>query len=271
MKCILCGGNKFDLLFKTHEFTLLKCRKCGLVRTKELPQVSYDEYHRDSDYQKFENLFKNIFQKRVNIVYKYKQSGRILDIGASTGTMLSIFKKDGWEVYGVEPSGSGEVAEEKGIKIYKTVFEKAKIPKNYFDAVILNHTLEHVDDPLKVLKKVKTILKKGGIVLVDVPDFGGLTSQILKGRWPYLVPNEHTYHFTKITLSKIFEKVGFEIIYTESRAGLFEFASPMGEILESLRTLKKRFFKNLLYFPYDAFTTLIGRGNSLTIAGKKDK
>jgi SAM-dependent methyltransferase len=184
--------------------------------------------------------------------------------------MLSIFQKENWEVSGVEPSGSGNVAKERGIKIYKSIFEKAELPKNYFDVVILNHTLEHVDDPLKVLQKVKTILKSGGICLVDVPDFGGFSAQIMKSNWPFLVPNEHTFQFTKETLSKIFVKAGFKIVYIESRAGLWEFASPIGEIWEAVKTLKKRVFKELLFLPYDTFVTLMGRGNSMTIVGRKE-
>ncbi len=269
MKCVLCENKDFEFVFAADKFHLYKCKKCGLVRIKEAPQVSYNKYHRDTDYQKFENLFRNIFQKRVTIIHKLKSSGKVLDIGTSTGTMLTLFDKTKWQRFGIEPSGSAAIAKSRGLKIYNKTFEGAKLPRNFFDVVILNHVLEHVVDPIQVLSKVKNILETDGIVLVDVPNFGGLSSQLTKARWPFLVPDEHTFHFTKESLQKVFEKAGLEVIHFESRSGVFEFANPIKELWESLITLKKRFFRNLLFLPFNLLATLLNEGDSMSMVGRK--
>lgn len=232
--------------------------------------MNYKNYYRDKTYQEEESHFKNIFQKRVDILKELApKKGRVLEIGCSTGTMLDIFKERGYETWGVEPSASSTIAKSKGHKIIKGYFEKSKIPANHFDMVIANHTLEHMENPLKVLQKINTILKPQGILLIDVPNAGGLSSKILKDKWPYRLPKEHKSQFTKQSLSKIFKEAGFEVIHFESRSGIFEFANPFKEIWESLIHGKKRFFTDILNIPYDTFVTFFDAGDSMTLVGRK--
>ncbi len=54
--------------------------------------MNYKKYHRDKTYLENEAHFRNIFKTRFEIAKGYKHKpGRVLDIGASTGVMLSIF------------------------------------------------------------------------------------------------------------------------------------------------------------------------------------
>lgn len=198
-----------------------------------------------------------------------KSRGRVLDIGASTGAMLDIFKEDRWKTWGVEPSKSAEVAQSKGHKVIRDFFEKSKLPRSYFDVVILNHTLEHMDNPPDVLDKVYGLLKKGGIIFIDVPNFGGIGAKILGTSWPYLLPEEHKHQFTKKSLQDMLQKKGFELLHFESRSGLFEYANPALELWQSLITVKKRLFFNLLTFPYALIATASNMGDSMSMVGRK--
>lgn len=231
--------------------------------------MDYTKYHRDTSYLENESHFKNIFRKRFNIAKKYVKKGKVLDIGASTGAMLDLFKEVGFETWGVEPSESAKISQSKGHKITKNYFEKAKFSSNFFDLVIMNHTLEHLDNPVLVLKKIYKILKPKGILLVDVPNAGGLGSIILKDKWPYKLPLEHKHQFTKESLSAIFKESRFKITHFESRSGIFEFANPIKEIWESLIQGKKRFFTNIINIPYDIVVTALKKGDSMTIVGEK--
>ena len=223
-------------------------------------------YHRDKDYLANESLFRNIFIKRFNIIRSHfaeASRGRVLDIGCSNGVFLDLFKEKNWETWGVEPSENGSIAKEKGHKVIKSFFETAELPKNYFDLVVANHTLEHVDDPILFLKKVNHVLKTYGIVFIDVPNAGGLGSKVLKSRWPYLLPQEHKSQFTKNSLSKIFKQSGFEVIHFESRSGIFEYANPFLELH------RKRFILDLITIPYSLIATLFSMGDSMSLVGKK--
>lgn len=234
----------------------------------EIQSCDYKKYYRDSEYQENKKMFRNIFLKRYNLISRFaKKPKRVLDIGCSNGVFLDLFKNS--ETWGVEPSESGYKMKDVRHKIVHEYFEKAKLPENYFDLVIMNHTLEHVKDADLILHKIHKILKKNGILFIDVPNSGGLSSKILGDKWPYRAPGEHTYQFTKESLSKIIEVSGFNILHWESRSGLFEFADPLQDLLLSLLSFKKRFFKNLFNLPYSIFVTILNMGDSISFIARK--
>lgn len=270
MKCKLCGNKKFDTLYEAEGRRIEKCKKCGLVRTGSDKFVSYEGYHRDADYKKYEADFKNIFNKRFKTLSKYfDEPGKVIEIGASTGTLLSIFQKDGWETLGIEPSKSATQARNKGIKILKQPFEKANLTKSSYDLAILNHTLEHVEDPLFVLKKVNHILKPNGLVYVDVPNFGSLAQAIQKQYWTALLPHEHIHHFTKETLFKTLRKANFNVIWWSSWSGIFDVANPLERERIKIKRGDIHLISDLLDLPGNIIATLFKRGTNLAVVGKK--
>ncbi len=239
--------------------------------------IDYSGYHRDFEYIENERLFRNIFMKRFNMLWPHftpstslrASRGKVLDIGCSNGVFLDIFKERGWQTFGVEPSKSGTEAKRKGHKVTRIYFEKSHFPDSYFDLVIMNHTLEHVDDADLVLKMIHNILKKDGLLYVDVPNAGGLGSKIMRDAWPLRLPDEHNYQFTKSSLSKKIKDAGFNIVHFESRSGLFEYENPISELWQSIGAFKKRFFTDLLLFPYSLLTTVLNMGDSMSIIAKK--
>ena len=233
-------------------------------------KTSYKKYHRDSDYIENENLFKNIFMKRYLLIDRYIKNGkRVLEIGCSNGVFLDIYKENGWETFGVEPSKNGIVAQNRGHKVYRDIFENVSLPKKYFDLVIMNHTLEHVKDANFVLEKINSILKTDGILFIDVPNAGGFLSKIMGDKWPHRLPLEHNYQFTKNSLTKYIINNKFKVLHWESRSGLFEFANPLSELWQSFSGFKKRFFEDILGFPYSLFVTAINMGDSMSIIARK--
>jgi len=268
MKCKLCQNTKFGLLFRKNGFEIKRCSQCNLVRTFGDVKKIYDEYHRDDDYKKYEQMFRNIFQKRYNLVSKFIKKGKVLEIGSATGTMLSIFKENEWEVLGIEPSQSSKVARKRGIKTKSTTFEKAKLPNNYYDVVIINHTLEHVNDPLGTLIKVRGVLAKGGIVYIDVPNFASLASRLAGNNWKYLLPEEHVHQFEPETLVKLVEKAGFNVFWQKTWSGIFDVANPLEHTWYRLINFQPLLIKELIEIPGNVISTLLKKGTSLAVIGK---
>jgi len=273
MKCKLCSNKNFDSLFEVDGFEIGECSNCGLVKTFGEYKVDYSRYHRDQDYELHEELFRNIFKKRLDIVKKYVDKGKVLEIGTAVGTMLDLFKEDGWETWGVEPSGSAGVASKKGHKILKTTFEKAKLDKNYFDAVVINHTLEHVENPVGVLKKVKTLLKKGGIVYIDVPNFASLASRTMSKNWGFLLPEEHVHHFTPKTLKGVMREAGLKKVWEDTWSGVYDVDNVYRHFFTQLTSGKLYMYKNLVFdvlgIPGNILATSLNRGTSLAMIGRK--
>lgn len=230
--------------------------------------IDYTNYHRDKEYQENERLFQNIFKKRYEIISRFVKNPKIvLDIGCSNGIFLDLYKNS--ETWGVEPSENYKVAALKMHKILNTTFEKANLPQNYFDLIIMNHTLEHVKDADLVLAKIYRLLNKGGILFIDVPNAGGIGSKLLGDKWPYKLPEEHTYQFTKVSLSNLVTNTGFSVIHWESRSGLFELAEPLKELWQSLISLKKRFVTNIISLPYYLVATVLNMGDSMSLVAQK--
>jgi len=222
------------------------------------------------EYERYKILFENIFLNRVHTILKFQNTpGRALEVGCSTGILLSLLKNRNWEVWGVEPSESALAAKKKGIRIINKFFQDAKLPGEYFDVVILNHTLEHLENPLSILIKAKSLLKKKGIIFIDVPNFGSLSARLLGKHWAYLMPEEHIWHFTPVTLKKLIRKSGFKPIYIHTQSGIFDYGNPLKGIIDKLLTGRKSFFLDFVTAPFAFINTLIGMGTSLTVVGRK--
>ncbi|MBI2268249.1 MAG: class I SAM-dependent methyltransferase [Candidatus Blackburnbacteria bacterium] len=267
--CLICG-NGLNLLGENGGFKIYKCSSCGLGVTEGSMEGDYDQYHRDFVYVKENVQFKNVFARRARLVSKFQKTGRVLEVGSSTGVLLSVLKDKGWEVLGIEPSlEAQQIAVEQGIPTLKTTFERAKLASNRFDVIIFNHVLEHLADPLDVITKANRVLKKDGILFIDVPNFGGLSAFLWGARWLYVLPNEHRWHFTYKALETLLGRTDFKIVHWEATSGVWDYADLWGEIWDSFVHLKKRFFTNVLTLIPTYFITKLNLGTGLTVLARK--
>lgn len=266
--CIVCGVKLIDF-GRMHGFLLQRCENCGLGVTENF-QEQKGNYHRDKVYISGSSQFRNIFRRRVGLILQYLKKGKVLEIGSSTGVLLELLKNKGFDVLGIEPSiNTADYANSKGIKTLKTTFEEAKLPNSSFDLVVVNHVLEHLYDPVSVLRKINSILKGEGCVFIDVPNFGGIKARVRGVNWEYLLPEEHKWHFTSSALKELLRRSGFEVVYMETRSGVWDYQNPILEMLQSLVGLKKRFFSNMFFLVPDFVISILGFGSGLTIIARK--
>lgn len=268
--CIACG-QRLNLFGTADGVMIFHCSNCGLGATHPRGvKTRYTKYHRDALYKASIEQFSNIFQKRVDIISKFKESGGALEIGSSTGLLLSLLKVKGWTVLGIEPSTeSAAYAQKMGIETVTKIFEQVKLAKESFDLVVFNHTLEHIHDPSTVIAKARGILKEDGLIFIDVPNFGSLTAKLMGAKWPYILPREHYWHFTKDSLFRLLEKSGFQPIYWEAHSGIWGYGNPLKEILDSFIGRKKRFFWNMATALPTWAVSILGYGTGLTVVAKK--
>lgn len=265
--CIICASSAYIFTKKENQI-IYKCERCGFGFTDELIKQKGD-YHRDDTYIIEEKLFKNIFSRRVNEAVKFIKTGKVLEIGCSTGLMLSLLEEKGFEVFGVELSKkAAEQALKKGIDVKVGFFEKINF-KERFDLVVLNHTLEHMENPIEVLKKIKSILKPKGYLMIDLPNFGSPVAGILKNRWPHLLPDEHLWHFTQNSFERLFKKMDFKIVKISKASGIWDFGNPYKEIAQSFTGFKKRFIGNVSTLIPSLVMTKLNKGSDLLVIARK--
>jgi 2-polyprenyl-3-methyl-5-hydroxy-6-metoxy-1,4-benzoquinol methylase len=139
----------------------------------------------------------------------------VLDIGCGPGLFLLAMREHGWQPAGVEPSEeAGKRAREAGLAVFPSV-EACLAEKKSFEAATLLNVLEHVRDPLAVLRSARSALRAGGILVVRVPnDFSSLQeiARVRSGKPPWWVaPPDHIHYFDFPSLEKTIESCGFQV------------------------------------------------------------
>lgn len=234
VKCNLCRADdaKFILQarcrlsnIKKEFFKLMKCRRCGLIylnprpHEEEMSKYYPSWYHSRAD-TKFLDIektkiggisWREAMQKKAEPILRYKTSGKILDIGCGDGSLLKFLKEFGWQTFGIEPHRPSSLyaKEVLGLNVFSGRLGEANYPDESFDVITLLHVLEHLHDPSEVLKKSFWLIKRDGILIVEVPNFGSFEAKIFRSKWVGISAPLHLYHFTPQSLRLMLENCGF--------------------------------------------------------------
>jgi SAM-dependent methyltransferase len=156
---------------------------------------------------------------------KYKRGqSRLLEIGCGAGFLLEEAKKQGWDVYGVEPSKwAADYAKDKlGVKVVNGTLLDTNFSLGYFDVVILSDAIEHLIDPKGILIQIRPLLSPQGMLYISTPNIESLVSSLLKAKW-WGFNQFHLYYFTKDTLRQMLDASGFGVVRWGSFCRTFSF------------------------------------------------
>lgn len=236
--CAHCGSAQRETVITTFDyevqcpwdFTVVRCAQCGLMYTSPRPVIGQlIKYFYPDDYLCFVRdeetsgqeggILGRFFDERTHSPRRKhfedhfgNQSISLLDIGCGDGYFLRHLKnKTDWTVRGLEPNEKMvEMVRRMGIDADCGLIETMGYEDASFHAVTLTHVLEHSENPLAMLKEIHRILKPGGMLLVEVPNFNAL-NRTLFGRywWGYHLPR-HTYHFSADSLGMVGRTAGFQ-------------------------------------------------------------
>ena len=133
----------------------------------------------------------------------------LLDVGAANGLLVEEAQRAGIDAMGVEPSATlAARARARGLDVRTGTLPLAPLGERRFDAVTLVDVIEHVSDPLGLLRAVRAVLAPAGVVLVVTPDVASVAARTLRSRWwHYRVA--HVGYFTRPTLSDALRRTGF--------------------------------------------------------------
>lgn len=247
LHCPLCAEEAVLSLYPLKGFSIVRCRRCGLVfSTLSVDRHKLEHMYSDSYFQtRREYFFQNSthdvppskedpnirnFRHGLSLIDRYGSKGRLLDVGCALGAFLSLARKQGWETHGVDISryAASYCREVLGHDAVDGDLREIQFPDHWFEVVTLWDVLEHFPDPAGQLKEVHKILKKDGIVLLDTPNEDGLLRWLArlfflasKGRVLYpvrkLYHRFHLLYFSSETLKTLLEENGFSLIHLEKR------------------------------------------------------
>lgn len=231
VKCLVCGVTNIRKTFQEEQshYQTYTCHDCGFAFSYPRPtEVELSEFYSDgyydgerdhlgyADYRtEGEDYMRRAWkQVRGTVNGLNIKPKRMLDIGCATGAFLASAAKDGWDCTGVDMiDEAAQIARtEYGIKVFVGDVLRLDIERGQFGLVTLWHIVEHLIDPLAVLKRVHELLAPGGYIFIEVPSWGSLGRRVRGHKWAPLKPPEHIAFFSPHSISVAAEKAGFEVI-----------------------------------------------------------
>ena len=244
--CPSCNRNNFSIFDNYYHGRRLNIKKivvcifCKLKQTDHLPDknslksfynsintkqlydfskvVGYKKY-----YHVFDSFLKFIIDKiKLNTTDKLN----VIDIGAGNGrTLLQIKDLTNWNAIGIEPDKTKtDALNFFKLNIINDVFENISnnLKNDHYDLIIISQVLEHVEDPVVILKEINKKLNKNGHLWIDVPL---CNNNYFKSRINDDVG--HLYFFDEITLGRILKQSNFDLISSGS----------FGKVIDANRTM----------------------------------
>lgn len=246
-KCPICNSLRYQIIYrstfqqkhlnpaifsarrlpdKVHG-TIVKCLSCNLCRTLEIVEAKkLARLYKNSSFT-YANLVVNLrsnYRKLLEDTTPYLNSrSSFLEIGCGSGFVLEEARKMKFKkVVGVEPSTEAASRAKSSIRnsILVSTLKQKLLPKSNFDLVVAFQVFDHIADPNKFLKICHGLLKKNGIMLLMNHDVNSLTARIMGEKSP-IFDIEHTYLYSKDTISKILIKNNFRILKIYNPTSIF--------------------------------------------------
>lgn len=231
--CYNCGSRGASSEFVVARFRHVRCERCGLiyVNPRLRADLGHDSYAQDYYTETYRLKLIPALPYRTTVINprKYVQlmeyfsaPGSILDVGCGLGDFLHECQKHGWRAFGIElnPFAADYARREFDLDVVETsvfAFDQAVGP---FDCVTLWGVLEHVGEPLVLLEKVRTLLRPGGVLVVEAPSadsflvrycerYGGRVDRIIEG-------DRHIMLFSVRAFREMTAKAGFQEVRLQS-------------------------------------------------------
>lgn len=202
---------------------VFRCRSCGhyYCDPMPLPTTLADLYEHVRDYFGTEP----VHGPSTGTLAAVEQAcglrgGRLLDIGCGTGLLLDAARAAGWEATGVEPTVRfADEARAKAHDVHVGYIDAA-FERPPFDVAVLSGVLEHVPDPVGVLRDTARHLRPGGWIYFDVPNGRRLDAWLVDRalrlrRQPWTVrtaplqPPFHLSEFSADSARRALERAGY--------------------------------------------------------------
>ena len=198
---------------------LYYCKRCHLLQLLEVvdPEILFNDYIYVTGTSEGISLHNTALADTITQRQKLTKSDLVVEIGSNDGSLLSCFQKNGIKVLGIEPAKNiVPIAQEKGIETLNRFFGRdcvSEIQSIYglANVVIANNVLAHVDDTIEFLKGTRTLLKSGGIMVVEVPYLIDMFENLEYDT----IYHEHHCYFSILALMQIYKRSGLSIIQVD--------------------------------------------------------
>lgn len=238
-KCSLCGHTyNRELYLKYKNYYLVRCDFCSFVSVKNTPTESeLNSFYSSKDYENpltAEEVIRTEAKISINMISKFLNNGKLLDIGCGRGYFMDEAIKKGWEAEGFDYSRSvvNYATNKLDLNVKRKNIFSFRTESKY-DLVTLIQFIEHFPNPVDVFKKALSFVKASGYVYVATPNIDSLISKVCRKEFDHIIPPEHLSFFSSKSLNHMFSQQNVEIVYLGTWSTSQEFVS-------ILRRLKRK-------------------------------
>jgi SAM-dependent methyltransferase len=281
---LVAVGEDFEYRSSPDIFPAVRCRGCGLIYLAARPQLAdlsriYPPAYHAYDFSHHRFGFAHDVRSRLEArrVLRYcrglPEDARILDVGCGDGFHLRLLREYGepsWRLEGVDANPRAvKAAEASGLAVHEGLLQHLHLPKATYDLVLLIQTLEHLDDPVGVLREARSLLKPGGRLVIVTDNTDTFDFRIFKGRhWGGYHFPRHWNLFNRATLRGLARKVEMDVEALEWSLSPVNWVYSLHNLLVDCgapRWLVNRFGlaapgSLALFTIVDAFCGLLGKG-----------
>ncbi|MFG5101130.1 class I SAM-dependent methyltransferase [Campylobacter lari] len=241
MNCYLCGSAKnFQRIGKVREddtIRILECNCCGLVFLDRI--LTTDEFYKNNgmldgnffkltqrsqgeedtlkdDILAHENDWNIMTRKRFEILKHILIGKEVLDFGSGHGQFLIMIKNIVKRCCGIEIEEQVKnIYKENQIELFASISDLQKTGRflNGFDIVTSAHVMEHLRDPISVLRELKELIKDNGKIIIEVPNANDALLTIYQSNafQNFSYQAGHLFLFNPNTLKILGEKAGLKV------------------------------------------------------------
>lgn len=233
VNCPHCNSTQTQKPFLLNGFQHVECSNCEtLYVTPRLKDSSIEELYSDEYYSEFyQNSMLPAFETRKEKIGKNKfkqvtaltnvKAGKVLDIGCGIGEVSDVFLDNGWETHVTEMNNRAYawLQTRNYNEVFHGTFDDYSTTEK-FDVIMAWGVVEHVLDPNQFLKKVKKLLKPGGIFVSEVPHGNCLLIDYARntGKDPerILMGEQHIVLYSKLAYENIHINAGLRKVHLQT-------------------------------------------------------
>ena len=245
--CPVCSGRDARLRYRLAKFRVYHCTGCDLVYLwpqlteravhemfqrlytegeGSLPELKsyYDFTYDDSP----ANPLVQLYERWLDAIERECPTGRILDIGCGTGLFLAVARRRGWEPHGIDActEATAYARDHFGLDVWEGEFSDFAASRIQFDAINMWDIIEHVREPLKLLRAVRQQLAPAGVLGISTPNrrsildavAGGmyrLSGARITGPLEKLYIEQHFLYFDSDTLRATLGRADLEVVHLQ--------------------------------------------------------
>lgn len=300
--CDLCGAVEADLLYTLSDtahggpgaFGWWRCVQCGSMYLNPRPTRETIAVYYPSEYTPYRPSIESErwslmrWMRRRKLIQRRKlieqfsglRQGDILDVGCATGLFLHEMALAGWRAKGVELVGEAAkyAQREFDLEVFQGTLAEAPYAPASFDVITFWDVLEHTFSPKSELAMTARLLRPGGLIVINVPNWDSVDRRLFGPHWQGFDTPRHLHVFTRATLTALLAGAGFSVVdWVCFMPGFFTFLPSLQRSLATRNPVLAQTVMRvlnvpgarLLFEPLFSLLNYLGRGPVISVFARR--